>query len=363
MADDLINQLLQQRLQMTQQPTAKLSPGATALAGLGGQLAGVGGFNAVQKINQNKQSEANQALDQNKQAIETSGMIQKQKQDLDAADPLSPRSVKAREAAKKVFSTLGKAYGLQMNPNDFDIEGLSESQLGTLKLDDIVKHIAENANAKKKAAAQAGKEDESDYRESRKAVQSGAMAAVAGGRGTTQTVGRAVSRLQNANNMLQLLTKAKEAKDIKPDSPLATELSIGIASLLSGSSSPAESTIKSLIPKTAQGSIADMKQYITGNPQVFLTSGRIDQMLHTLGREKEFWSGEKNKFGAAYRKSLQPYFKKYPDLEQAFDETISAAAGDTSLSAPGQEDQGWTPEKQQRLDELRAKKAAGTLGK
>ena len=126
MADDLINQLLQQRLQMTQQPTAKLSPGATALAGLGGQLAGVGGFNAVQKINQNKQSEANQALDQNKQAIETSGMIQKQKQDLDAADPLSPRSVKAREAAKKVFSTLGKAYGLQMNPNDFDIEGFSE---------------------------------------------------------------------------------------------------------------------------------------------------------------------------------------------------------------------------------------------
>ena len=277
------------------------------------------------------------ALDQNEQRLKVAELQKTAQTAQDVENPDSERSKKTQAAYTKMFSTLAKASDLPEKAVDFS--GLSHSQLTQLKVSDIVKDMANRAQqlkiAKLKTSEQGAKTGESEYKDARKAVTSGAMAAVAGGRGTTQTVGRAVRRVQDARNAKQLLSAALDPKSgITADPQLAQELAVSVAALLGGSNSPAESTIKGLVPASLKGDSAKIRQYITGNPTQFFTPARMQQLSHTLDREVDYWTNEKNKFGRAYRESLKPYFEKHPDLEDAFDKTISAAADEEAAAQP-----------------------------
>lgn len=309
--------------------------------GLGQGLMGQNPVPALQEMESQRvktiaanQDIARQAKEDAFQQEERARIEQERKLAKEDADPTSARSQQAREAWAKSAAPIAQA--LKINPTVVDqyASGRSRKQLLSESPSEQLLEIAKINAMHEKRKAQEDREGSSDYQDARKKVTDMAIAAVAGGRGTTQTVGRAVRRVQDANNMLQLLDKAAEMKDIKPDSPLAKELAVGIAGLLGGGNAPAESTIKGLMPKTLQGSIADMRQYITGNPQVFLTPGRIAQMRHTLERERDYWTKEKNRFGGVYREAARPFFSKYKDLEDTFDAVIAQSGDDTSLAAP-----------------------------
>jgi len=328
-----LDELLQQQAALQQEAgqaaPAKPAPLGGFARGLVGMTAGQAGQNpaeAVLRVEAERQAPYKEALANKLQSVSTKIALQQKEED---SNPESGRSQIAQTAWLK--AALPIAQQLKIDPKIMETyaTGRSRLQLQTEKPYEAILQIAKMQKEKEKSSVAAS----NDYDKAANDVGKAAMAAVAGGRGTTQTVGRSVKRVQDAENMLQLLNRAMTTKDITPDSPLATELATGIASLLSGSNAPAESTIRHLIPKTAQGSLADMKQYVTGNPQQFITPGRMQQMKHTLERERAYWVHQRENFGKAYKASVSHHFKRFPELEKQFDATIESAVKEENPEA------------------------------
>ena len=168
-------------------------------------------------------------------------------------------------------------------------------------------------------------------------------------------------------------------KDMNLDRRETEELAIGLNAMLQGSNVSAQQQVQSLVPQSVRGNVQKMSEWLFNEPQGLQQQKFVQRMFNDVKREKQVFQGQVLKFARAKIAKYSDIRKKYPeewaDIVKSFgidpDKYDEWKKGgfkeevptDVVTGSSGQQSGGLAPEKMSRLEELRAKKKAGTLGR
>ncbi len=223
--------------------------------------------------------------------------------------------------------------GLQ-NAIDTNAFGMSQDQLGMIKmgLDTEKNKEIRREKAEKKIADATSKQLTRDEKQ----VNTAQLTLMGLKRASRQEMGMLLTRERLAKDGLMLLGRVK-ARNTKGSRIIAEELAILMGSMLQSGNSPAMQTIAHLVPQTMEGKIAGIKEFLTGNPQSFLTSGMLEQFEDQLTVQKDFYGQEANVKSGGLLSTLTEVGKRNPHLIDNFKRTMEIVGREYETAAGAEE--------------------------
>jgi len=167
-------------------------------------------------------------------------------------------------------------------------------------------------------------------------------------------------------------------KDLNLDQRETEELAIGLNSILSGSNQSAQEQVKSLVPKSIIGNVQKLKEWLVNEPQGLNQQKFVQRMYNDVKREADTMYNQLMEKGS---KKISKYNdiinnlegldeQEKQDIQQQYNDIITSRGIDLNdyntwkkggfkkkdvIPKFEENNQGWTPEKEKRLQELRTK--------
>jgi hypothetical protein len=210
---------------------------------------------------------------------------QKQKQNQvwnDEHDPSSAMSQSTRTAYGKMFPDVVKSFGDDFN--NLSAADIKEHLTSPLELKDKMKTNAAMLKVRQgeRADAAADRKKEREDREDEKALK-GMGDDLDPSKGRNGALGVAAQKIANA----QALQALAQGQGDNLDSRQMEELAIGLNKLLSGSNASASSQVEALVPSTARGDAAKLKEWLFNEPTGTNQKEFAKRMMETVGRESK----------------------------------------------------------------------------
>lgn len=232
---------------------------------------------------------------------------QKQQEYEDNNNPTSPKSKAFQDYLKQID---GKDHSGQSYADLKEISPLAE-KLFDAKQRSADRQVTRETNKTNKDIANS----ERQRREDEKIFNDAFQTAQGVKRGSSSGLyGTAMKNVAFAENGLRNIELIKNGK-IAGNENVAAELAADLNRLLSGGGTGADAGIKRLIPESMWGSVQDIKEYILGKPQQFLTDSFLQQMEHQFEGQKDFWKEQRNKVTDGYEVMLEPVFERNPAMK------------------------------------------------
>jgi hypothetical protein len=250
-------------------------------AGLASSLAGHGASGSMQALQQ-REAQQNKELSQfdvgRKQALEDVAAGQDRESLLREQDPNSAESKMAQELAKN----MGMKGDLStLTANKF--KNLSPALEMKYKIEENNKNRLESSKQRAfdnslKIQEKHSLQNEKDFSKMSDSLDPN--------KGRAGEFGKNQGRINSATRIEALITDSGgNLRNL--DQRQIEELAIGTNSLLSGSSSPAVSQVKALVPHTIWGDVKKMQEWLTNNPTGTDQLAFVKRMAETVAREKE----------------------------------------------------------------------------
>ena len=148
--------------------------------------------------------------------------------------------------------------------------------------------------------------------------------------GARSVYAKAVLRDSLVRDGLRVIKNIEDGEIVATEQ-VAEELATVLASALQGGNSATRESINGIIPHTATGSVASIRQYIESNPKTFINSEFLDHFKKQLEGQREFWGEELSNSQKAQYEKLRIIFNKKDskgglinkDLEDMFKRSMS----------------------------------------
>ena len=182
--------------------------------------------------------------------------------------------------------------------------------------------------------------------------------------GRSGQTGKVQEKINNAEYAKGLIEQGRHQEG-GLDSRQVEELAQSTARMLGGGAQ-ASSRVEALVPKTFFGKAQSFKEWISNKPTGQQMQAFVDRMEETIDREKSIAENQKRTFQVEGLPRFSRLKKSNPDAyynalkSRGLDDSMVDENG--KLKQADQPSSGFSDEKAKRLQELRAKAAAGKLG-